>query len=78
MKLNDVVRKEISIEKWKDEPELVERVLVRLNNLHRVAVQKVLEYESQIRAAGDEPLVKVVVVFPDPPPEPEKPEGTFP
>ena len=78
MRLNDIVRQEIDTEGWKEKPELVKRTLIRLNHLHADAVQKVLLYESQIREAGGEPIVEVVVTFPKPPPmpepEPEKPQ----
>lgn len=75
MRLKDIVRKEMNLDKWKDAPELVERVLIRLYGLHRVALQKVLVIEGQIREAGGEPLVKVEVTWPElPEPEPELPE----
>lgn len=76
--LDSIIRREIDIERWKDSPELVNKVLVHLNNLHRDALQKVLLYESQIRDAGGEPNVKVTVVWPKPPPEPEPPEEPEP
>jgi len=71
MELIDIVRKEIDIGGWKDSSELAERVLVRLNNLHRDAVQRMLTFEAQIREAGGEPDVEVIVTFPEPPPMPE-------
>ena len=76
MKLKDIVRKEMNLGNWKEESELVDRVLVRLNHLHADAVQKVLLLESQIREAGGKPIVKVEITWPEPPPmpEPEPPE----
>jgi len=71
--LDRIVRDKIDITNWKDIPEVVERVLVYLNNLHRDALQKVLLYESQIREAGGEPDIKITVIWPKPPPEPEPP-----
>ena len=35
--LDSIIRREINIERWKDSPDLVDRVLVHLNNLHRGA-----------------------------------------
>lgn len=75
MKLDKIVRIEMDLSKWKDVPDLVERVLVYLNHLHRDAVQKVLSIEACIQEADGEPEVKVVVTWPEPPgPEPEPPE----
>lgn len=71
MTLNDIVRREIDTNDWQSTPELVDRVLVHLNHLHRDAVQKVLMIESQIQEVGGEPNVKVMITWPKPPPEPE-------
>ena len=76
--LNNVIRKEIDIGKWKDKPELVERVLVHLNNLHRDALQKALSYESQIKEAGGEPDVVVEITWPESPPMPDPIEEDLP
>ena len=78
MTLNGIIRSKIDIAKWKEFPELVSEILVHLNNLHRDALQKVLALESQIREAGGEPNVEVVITWPKPPPEPEpEPEEPF-
>lgn len=77
MTLNGIIRSKIDIAGWKEAPELVDEVLAHLNNLHKDAIQKVLRLESQIREAGGEPSIKMVVTWPKPPlepePEPEEP-----
>lgn len=69
--LESIVRKEFDIEGWQEKPELVERILVHLNHLHRDALQRALRFEAEIREAGGEPDVKVIITWPEPPPEPE-------
>lgn len=64
--LNDIVREELDTKDWMDKPELVKRVLVRLNRLHRFAVNKVIMLGRQIRGVGEEPDIEVTVVWPEP------------
>ena len=73
MDLTHIVREEMDLTQWKHAPDLVERVLKRLNHLHKHAIQKVLALENQIREAGGEPNVKVSVRWPKPPKPPEPP-----
>lgn len=73
MDLEAIVRKEIDVENWKDDAELAGRVLERLNNLHRVKIQEMLRFEGLIRAAGAEPIVEVIITWPELDPEPEPP-----
>lgn len=65
MNLNDIIRKEVGLDGWKDSAALIERVLIRLNNLHRDAVQRVLEYEGYIKEVGDkDPDIEVIIKWP--------------
>lgn len=73
-KLDSIVREEIDTEHWKDKPVLVERVLIRLNRLHRFAVNRVILLGRQIKDVGGAPDIKVTVVWPpsEALPEPEE------
>lgn len=64
--LNSIIREEIDTEDWMNKPELVKRVLIRLNRMHKFTVNQVIMLGRQIKSVGGEPDIKVTVIWPEP------------